>query len=214
MIAAVRLLYRLHEETARKIMDRFWPEAGGLKHTAGFPGKAVWQLELFQIRYQELGLLWFLHVWIDFPLLGCLPGETAARLEAQYEELLGKGLAAELPGYDACCCDYIEYTAVREVSNASAVLWQMGRTTCVPEQLDRALWQQYQKPHGTVAFCAAKRGEQQLELYARCHGTALKRIVRDETLHYGVGLLPKAAVSEKLAAAVLEKQEKKYLPSI
>ena len=80
---------------------------------------------------------------------------------------------------------------------------------CVPEQLDKALWDKYKKPHGTIEFCISIEGDA-VETLARCHGTALKKRVTDTSLHRTVGLMPEAAVNKDTETDILNWLYKRY----
>lgn len=209
MIRKLNLLHYLPEETYRKICIKFNLDPDSPRdNIAEFGGEALANISLYNITYKEFGHIWFMEAGIDFPRFGCSYDGFGKALYEHYQAKFGREIMAGFPPYDELCCNYIEYSSRIEAENIPEVM-RLLAAKCSPEQLDRALWDKYKKPHGTIEFCAAENGNS-IDILARCHGTALKKRVTDAALHRTVGLLPDAAINGQTEEQILSWLCKKH----
>lgn len=209
MIQKIKLLHYLSEETYKKICNKL-----GLDFTVSKSNKVTFecekisQIELYHIDYKKFGHIWFMDVEIDFPKFCCSYHDFEYELYAYYAQIFDREIMSFFPSYDELCCEYIEYSSILQISNPADIKNRLLEK-CAAEQLDKSLWGNYKKPHGTIEFCLSL-SDHILETLARCHGTALKRSVTDPALQKTVGLLPKAAISEETESKILNCLYKRY----
>lgn len=214
MIQKLKLLHYLSEETYKKVCIKLRLDANVAKgNMVSFKDKKISQIELYHIDYKEFGHIWFMDVEIDFPKFCCDYKDFQQELYAYYDVIFDKDIMSMFPSYNELCCGYIEYSSILKLSSITDLRSRLVEK-CEPEQLDKELWNNYKKPHGTIEFCLSL-SDNTLETLARCHGTALKKRVKDTSLHKTVGLLPKAAVNEETESEILNWLYKKYnIPSV
>ena len=87
---------------------------------------------------------------IDFPLFNCDYTAFEDELYKHYSDIFGGVIVSSLPKYDELCCSYIEYSSTVELIGDYSLTIEKLRVKCLPEQLNKALWHQYKKPHGTI----------------------------------------------------------------
>jgi hypothetical protein len=213
MIHKIRLLHYLTEETYRKIAERlqldFQPSQIGENFIA-FSDEPITKVQMFNIVYKDFGHVWFMYTALDFPRFSCTYDEFESRIYERYNALFGGEIMSDFPDYDNLNCDYIEYVNTLEVADAGAALDRLAASGCPPEQLDKTLWEQYEKAHGTIEFCLAAADGTHLETLARCHGTALKKRLPEKHAHRGTGITPLAAVNAEVESDILTWLRKKH----
>ena len=211
MIQKIKLLLCLTEEVYKKICVKLNFNVNSAKgNTVLFNEEKINKIELYNIDYKEYGHLWFMETVIDFPLFNCDYTAFEDELYKHYSDIFGGVIVSSLPKYDELCCSYIEYSSTVELIGDYSLTIEKLRVKCLPEQLNKALWHQYKKPHGTIEFCV-DIGTDKLEILARCHGTALKKRISDTSLHKNVGLKPTAAVNQVTEKEILDWLCKKHL---
>ncbi len=210
MIQRINLLHYLSADTYEKICARFHFDIHKARgNIAVFEREKIRKIDLYHIDYQEFGHIWFMDAEVYFPQFSCEYELFGERLYDAYLALFGGEIMWDFPSYDQLCCSYIEYASRLTLACDTAAFIDGLREKCAPEQLERALWSQYKKPHGTIEFCISVEGDR-VETLARCHGTALKKRVTDRKLHKTVGLIPEAAVNKKTEADILQWLYKRY----
>lgn len=209
MIRNLNLLHYLSEDTYKRICRKFNLNNGkSVKNNFVAIDEKIRKINLFNISYKQFGHIWFMGAEIDYPKFGCTYDLFEHNLYDHYYAVFGDEVMSEFPSYDRLCCDYIEYSSVVKTSNAADIIKKL-EAKCKPEQLDKSLWGQYKKPHGTIEFCACA-GKDNIEILARCHGTALKKRITDSSLQITVGLLPAAAVNDLTENRILDWLYKKH----
>lgn len=210
MIQKMNLLHYLTEDTYRKVCVKLGLDFNKQKgNVIVFPGERIEKINLYNIDYKEFGHIWFMDVEVDFPEFSCRYDLFGKNLYEEYHRIFDEDIMVDFPTYDQLCCTYIEYVSVLALDEDSSNIVNRLQEKCVPEQLDKALWNTYKKPHGTIEFCVFIEGNS-LEVLARCHGTALKKRVRDASLHKTVGLIPEAAVNKATEACIIDYFYKQY----
>lgn len=205
MIHTIRMLHYLSPETYRQIGEALGLDTGESRidnNFVLFPEGSVTRIHLFNILYKTFGRIWFMHVTAEFPRFRCERESFIPALYGHYAGLFGRGVMAGFPGPEEANCDYVEYAAALDAADAGAAM-EILRGRLQPEQLDRALWGQYEKPHSTPVFLAHREDGRRIAIMVKCHGTALKRIVKDAGLHHATGLRLPAAVSRETESFVL-----------
>lgn len=210
MIQRLNLLHYLTKDTYVKICTRLGLDKDAPRgNIAVFENEKLSKIDLYHIDYKEFGHIWFMDVEVDFPKFACDYDMFGKMLYEQYRMFFKDNIMEDFPPYDQLCCTYIEYTSMSQLNGDSAGMIDLLKEKCVPEQLDKALWDKYKKPHGTIEFCLSIEGNT-VETLARCHGTALKKRVTDSSLHKTVGLIPKAAINQDTETAILNWLYKRY----
>ena len=195
MIQKLKLLHYLSEETYKKICVKLGLDTTVAKgNIVIFNCQKISQIELYHIDYKDFGHIWFMDVEIDFTKFCCSYDDFEQELYAYYYMIFDEEIMSKFPSYNELCCGYIEYSSVLHLNSITDTRNRLLEK-CEPEQLDKTLWSNYKKPHGTIEFCLSLSGNT-LETLARCHGTALKKRITDIALHKTVGLIPKAATSD------------------
>lgn len=213
MIAKLRLLHYLNECTYRMICRSLDLDESSSRIQDNFvvyPDAPLSRAHLFNIAYQQPGHIWFMHVDIDFPMFACSVEDFPEKLYGAYGRLFGPDPMGDFPPYDRLNCDYIEYTADIEINRPVPSIRQLAGPACVPEQLDPALWHKYDKPHSTISFYACQKDATHIFTMANCHGTALKKQIKDTRLHRATGLSPAAALNPETMKMILTRQYQKY----
>lgn len=210
MIQRLNLLHYLSEETYKKICRKFNLDIDEsiTNNFVTFTDDKIRKISLFNILYTQFGRIWFMDVEIDYPKFDCTYDSFEQNLYDHYYSVFGDKILSDFPSYDQLCCNYIEYSSVIKVENSADIMKKL-ETKCIPEQLDKALWGQYKKPHGTIEFCAAANKDT-IEILARCHGTALKKRITDFSLQRTVGLIPSAAINGSTENCILNWLYKKH----
>jgi hypothetical protein len=213
MIQKMKLLHYLTEETYRKIAERlqldFQPSQIGENFVA-FPDQPITRVQMFNIVYKQFGHVWFMNLELDFPRFGCTYDEFETKLYEHYNALFGADVMCDFPDYDQLNCDYIEYANTLEVADAKAEFVRLAASGCPPEQLDKALWDQFEKAHSTIEFCLAATDDTHLETLARCHGSALKKRLPEKHAHRATGITPLAAVNAEVESDILDWLRKRH----
>ncbi len=213
MIVNIRLLHYLSEETYKTICNRLGLDPSYSRigeNYIEYADSPISKVHMFNIDYKSLGRIWFMHVDVDFPRFTCTYEEFPDRLFAAYRVLFGEDAMSDFPAYDCINCDYIEYTSVIEIYNADNAIEKLQTGKCVPEQLDRLLWEKYQKPNSTISFYICKEDDSHLRLHAKCHGTALKRRIKDASLHRATGITPNTAINAETERNIIDWQLLQY----
>lgn len=207
MIQALHLLHYLEQGTYERVADVLGYSEKlrtGKSADVYFPSGGIRAIKLFDIEYKVFGHIWFLDAHFDFPSMNCTyEGFDSARKDA-FAQVIGQRLAGEMPGYDALCCGYIEYGEALPVVDAEKTMSRLRLSKMAPEQLDKSKWETFEKPHATITFCVDKLDSTHLETLARCHGTALKRRIKDSACHKTVGLLPRIAINQSTERDILD----------
>lgn len=210
MIQRMNLLHYLTKDTYEKICRRLHLDVNRAKgNIAVFDKEKIRKIELYNIAYQEFGHIWFMDAEVDFPKFACDYDMFGKALYDDYLAIFDEKIMAGFPPYDQLCCSYIEYASLLTLGIDSSDITARLKEKCAPEQLDKALWNQYKKSHGTIEFCVSVE-RNRVETLARCHGTALKKRVDDARLHRTVGLIPEAAVNKDTEADILSWLYKRY----
>jgi hypothetical protein len=171
----------------------------------------ITQIHLFNLEYKSFGHIWFMRVFTDIRSFNCGYEEFESALYQAYDALFGADIMSDFPVFDAINCDYIEYGAIAGVDDAEAAIERLRSTKMTPEQLDRDLWDNFKKASSAVAFLLCKEDDTHIRLLAKCHGTAMKRLIKDEQLHRATGICLPIAVNHETEALVLGKQIDKYM---
>ena len=211
MIQKLSLLHYLSEDTYKKLCRKFNLDDSERKTSDNFvefTHGRISKISLFNIAYKQFGHIWFMDVAFDFSQFYCSYDSFEHHLYAHYQSFFGEEILFDFPLYDQLCCNYIEYSSLIESKNTTAIMKKL-ETKCEPKQLDKSLWDNYKKPHGTIEFCISAN-ENSIETLARCHGTALKKRITDPSLHRTVGLIPRAAVNHTTETGVLNWLYKRY----
>ena len=193
MIQAMNFLHYLHADTYRAVCRALGLDETKPRGAVTFENQFITNVSLYHVAYEQFGHIWFLDVRVDCTKLSGTHAGFAEELYAAYRTLFGAEAMQGFEAFNDACCNYIEYANRLAVSNADETLASL-RGKCAPEQLDETLWGSYKKPHATIEFCLCKESDTSLRTLARCHGTALKKRVKDETLHRTVGITPAAAL--------------------
>lgn len=213
MIQKIRLLHYLSENTYKRICDKvnlsFSPSQIGDNFIV-YPEQPIARIQMFNINYNAFGRIWFMHIDIDFPRFNCAYEDFAARLYESYTALFGAEIMSDFPAYDRINCDYIEYSTILDVDNAQSVISMLGKKGGVPEQLDKVLWGEYKKAHGTIEFCLSAMDNTHIETLARCHGTALKKRITDTAFHRATGITPTVSVNRETENDIVSWLWQKY----
>ncbi len=210
MIQRINLLHYLTKDIYEKICVKLQLDINKARgNVAVFDDGKIRKIELYHIDYQEFGHIWFMDAEVDFPKFACGYDMFGEALYDDYRMIFDGDIMSDFPPYDQLCCSYIEYASVLALDNDPSDLIDILKEKCSPEQLDKALWHKYKKPHGTIEFCISIDGNT-VETLARCHGTALKKRVDDARLHRTVGLIPEAAVNQKTEEDILNWLYKRY----
>lgn len=212
MIEKIHLLHYLKEDTYARVCKKFDRDHGipfaDMIYIANSP---ITQIHLFNLQYKGFGHIWFMRVFTDFRDFNCEYEEFESVLYQAYNELFGTEIMTDFPVYDAINCDYIEYGAIAGVDDAEAAIERLKSTKLAPEQLDRDQWDNFKKASSTVAFLLSKEDDTHIRLHTRCHGTAMKRLIKDEQHHRATGICLPIAVNHETEAFVLGKQIDKYI---
>lgn len=183
MIQKVEFLHYLSEDAYKKICRKFRLNDSDRRTKDNFvlfPGEKITKISMFNILYEQFGHIWFMAVEADFPKFVCPYEAFDKALYEHYQTIFGAEIMGDFPSYDQLNCGYVEYSSFLKTDRAVSILNTLAEK-CPPEQLDKALWKNYKKPHGTIEFCLAAN-EDGIEALARCHGTALKKESR--ILHF------------------------------
>ena len=213
MIRRLRLLHYLSEDTYKAICKKFG--LNGSERTTesmlSLEREDICGLQLFNIQYQSFGHIWFMDLLVNFPALDCSYEDFGTTLYERYESVFGENLIRDFPAIDALNCHYIEYSSVIETDDADKTIVELLQSgKCTPEQTDKALWEHYHKPHGTIEFCLAQINRNQIETLARCHGTALKKRIKNPDVHRATGIMSSAAVNRNTEIEISHWLCKKY----
>jgi hypothetical protein len=213
LIQKIRLLHYLSEHTYKRICDKvnliYSPSQIGDNFIA-YPEKPISRIQMFNINYKELGHIWFMHINVDFPKFNCAHNDFESRLYESYNVLFDTGIMSDFPIYDQINCDYIEYSTILDVNDAKAVMSRLSKKGCVPEQLDKALWEKYKKAHGTIEFCLSAIDGTHIETLTRCHGTALKKRISNTDFHRATGITPTISVNIQTENEIVSWLRQKY----
>ena len=155
-----------------------------------------------------------MHVDIDFPRFDCTCEEFPDRLFTAYRVLFGAEAMSDFPAYDHINCDYIEYTSIIEIDDADVAIEKLKTGKCIPEQLDRLLWEKYQKSNSTISFYICKEDDSHIQLFVKCHGTALKKRIKDASLHRATGITPYTAINTDTEREIIDGQLLKYFAPV
>ena len=207
MITNIKLLHYLSEATYKRICDKLDLNTGDNIIGGNFveyPGSVITKVHLFNINYKSFGRIWFMRVDVDFRLLSCSNEEFSEALRTACSALFDREAMADYPAYDQINCDYVEYTALADVGNADEAINRLLQGKCVADQLDRDRWANYEKPPSTIALYICKEDDKHLRLLAQCHGTAMKRRIKDTSLHRATGIMPAVAVNAQTEQSVFE----------
>lgn len=214
MIVKFNLLHYLSKETYKNICLNLGLDDGDHKikdNHALYPDKLICRVHPFNILYEQFGHVWFLSIDIDFQKFQDTYENFERELLSGYLKLFGTDAMNDFPEYKNIYCGYIEYFNILKVENASLVINNMAAQGCPPEQLNEARWAEYKKPHGTIEFCVSKQDESHIKALARCHGTALKKRIKDTSLHHmGTGISLAKMVTEQTESEIMNWLYKKY----
>lgn len=206
MISDIRLLHYLTEDTYRLIARKLGlseESPHNREDGACFAGDRIYRVKLFNIIYKQFGHIWFMYTFVDFDKFHCAYADFSGALYSAYDGMLGSRIMDGFPAYDAINCDYVAYRNSLRVDDADAVMDGLrGSGKYPPEQLDRARWDAFKKPHGTIEFCIDRQDESHLATLARCHGTAMKKRV-DSKYHRSTGVTPAKIVNEQTERELL-----------
>jgi len=206
MIQKIRLLHYLNKSTYEKICNKLNFNESGQNtkdNIISYKNQKIDRVSLFNILYEQIGYIWFMYIDINFPLFNCDYTVFADKLYDEYTRLFGVEIMSEFPKYNELNCDYIEYTATISVNNADEIIEELKKGRCVPEQLDRSLWNEFKKPHGTIEFCIDKNDDKHLDILSRLHGTALKKRIKNLNYHRATGVTPVIAVHAETQKEIL-----------
>ena len=197
MIQKLNLLHYLSEDTYKKICVKLgFDDSNAKENIIAYKNEKISKINMFNIKYKQFGHIWFMDVEVDFPRLNCDYDTFEEKLYSYYHTIFDEEIMVDFPAYDKLCCGYIEYSSMIELEVNSDEIIERIISKCVPEQLDKNLWDKYKKPHGTIELCMSINGKM-VETLARCHGTALKKRIPDTKMHRTVGLLPSVAINRK-----------------
>lgn len=210
MIQKLNLLHYLTEDAYKKICVKLGlDESNAKENIINFNNEKISKINLFNIKYKQFGHIWFMDAEVDFPKFNCDYDTFEQNLYSHYHSIFGEDIMLDFPSYDQLCCSYVEYSSIIELSENSTEIIVRLKEKCVPEQMDKGLWDNYKKPHGTIEFCV-QVNDKTIETLARCHGTALKKRIPDVTMHKTVGLIPSAAINKITEDSILNWLYKRY----
>jgi hypothetical protein len=217
MIGNIRLLHYLNEATYVKICDRLGLDSSYSRIGDNFieyDNAPITKIHMFNIDYNTFGRIWFMHVDIDYTLFECGYEEFPNVLYGKYKTLFGEEALSDFPLYDHINCDYIEYTSSLKFDNADYVIEKLKTGKCVPEQLDKSMWSSYQKANSTISFYICKQDDTHIQVLAKCHGTALKRRIKDTSVHRATGITPCVAINAETERKIIEWQLSLYFTPV
>jgi len=209
MIQAMNFLHYLHADTYRAVCRALGLSETKPRGTIAFDNQFISNVSLYHVAYEQFGHIWFLDVRVDCTKHSGTRAGFAEELYAAYRKLFGAESMEKFDAFDDACCNYIEFSNTVVVTDADKTL-ALLRSKCVPEQLDAALWHIYKKPHATIEFCLCKESDMSLRTLARCHGTALKKRIKEDALHRTVGIKPAAALAEETERDIVAWLYKKH----
>jgi len=211
MIESIKLLHYLNESTYKKICLKFGLNYQKTKDNfICFEARKIYRIDMFNISYEQFGHVWFMDLHINFPKFDCPYDKFEQELRESCYELFGEEIMADFPAYDKIACGFIEFSNLLKVENADETLNRLRGGKCVREQLERPLWSEYKKPHGTIEFCLCKENATCLFALARCHGTALKKRIKDSSFHGPVGIVPSKIINEDTEKEIMTWLYKNY----
>lgn len=210
MIQKLNLLHYLSEDTYKKICVKLgFDDSNAKENIIAYKNEKISRINMFNIKNKQFGHIWFMDLEVDFPRFNCDYDTFEEQLYSHYHTMFGEDIMLDFPAYEQLCCGYIEYSSMIELEENYDEIIERIKSKCVPEQLDKNLWDKYKKPHGTIEFCMSINGKT-VETLARCHGTALKKRIPDTTMHRTVGLLPSIAINRKTENEILDWLYRRY----
>jgi hypothetical protein len=166
-------------------------------HTYKIPDSLIYEVFLFDGEYKNAGHIYILVTKINSDILKIEYEDFKNVLYKEYALLFGMDAMHEFPGYDELVCDYIEYDAMLPVENADQTLNHLrANGKFEPEQLEYLLWDSFKKSFGVIEFCLCKISNKEIRMFARCRGSALKKRIKDTSLHIEGGVIPKVVINE------------------
>jgi len=213
MLKKMNFLHYLSDNTYKKICQKLNLDESDHKvgdNDINFPGKLICRVHPFNILYKTFGHIWFLSVDVNFEMSRNKYIDFEKELYGEYSKLFGQDVMADFPTYDGISCGYAEYYDEIAVDDADLVIGSMADSGCPPEQLDETKWPQYKKPHGTIGFCVSKIDGTQIKALARCHGTAMKKRIKDRKYHITTGISAAKIVNEQTEREIVDWLRKRH----
>ena len=208
MIKNMGLLHYLSNDTYKKICDKINVDDREHKtkeNCVSYPNKPIFHINPFNIVYKQFGHIWFLHIYIDFPKFKCNYIDFKHKLFEQYEGLFGKNIMNDFPAFDQIICDYVEFHNIFKVDDVEKIEEKIKILGCPPVELnlDLSSLTHANKPHGKIEFSISKKDNRNIETLARCFGTALKKRIKDKSLHGPVGIKVSKIVDRQTEAEIV-----------
>jgi hypothetical protein len=206
------LLHYLSEDTYKKICNALNLDDSARGNFTTYPNKPIFYINPFNIVYKQFGHIWFLHIYIDFPKLECDYKDFKDKLFRQYEKLFGKIVMNDFPPIDQIVCDYVEYHNIFKLNNTQNNKEGIKTPGYPPVQLnlDLSSLKHSNKPHGKIELCVSKKDNKHIETLTRCFGTALKKRIKDKSLHGPVGIKVSKIVDKQTETEIVNWVHKKH----
>jgi hypothetical protein len=216
MIKTLKLLHYLSEDTYKNICNVLALDSSvqiGKNNFVSYPDKAIFQIHPFNILYKQFGHIWFLNIFIDFQKFQCGYNDFEQRLFIQYEKSFGKKIMNDFPTFEQIICEYVSFYNILKIKNIDNVIKSVREYGCpsIENELDICNLKNADKPHGKIEFCISKKDNSHIETLAHCFGTALKKRIKDKSLHGPVGIKVSKIVNrqteEEIVNWLLEKNK-------
>lgn len=217
MVKAIELQHYIKKENYQNIIQRLSiiNETNKTEtrntHTYKIPGSLIYEVFLFDGEYKNAGHIFILMTKINSDHSKINYEDFKSDLYKEYALLFGTDVMNNFPDYDELVCDYIEYDTMLPVENADQVLNHLRvNGKFEPEQLDYLLWDSFKKSFGVIEFCLCKFSNKEIRMLALCRGSALKKRIRDVSLHIEGGITPKAVINEITEKSIFDWLCKQY----
>jgi len=216
MLTKLSFLLYLSRETYKSICQTLNLDDSDQKtgiNQALFPNQLISRINAYNILYQQFGHIWFLDVDIDFTKLEQPQQNFEEELFREYEKLFGAHIAKNLPTLENTSCGYAEFTNTISVPSTNTIIQNFTNAGHPIEKIDERYWQNYKKPTGTNAtldLFISKIDDNQLKTLATCHGTAMKKRIKDKAFHIATGVSAAKVLDEQTEQDIMAWLYKKH----
>ena len=159
-----------------------------------FPNDHIFNINLFNIEYNQIGHIWFMNIYLNLPKFQCNLKMFEKKLYEQYKKLFGKKVMENFPKMDQLICGYIEYINDFMVDNAIELEQNARNLGYSPVQLELDInnLKHKDKSHSKMHLCISKTDEEHVQTLIFGFGTVLKNRIKDKMYHKTVGIkIPK-----------------------
>ena len=191
MITKLSFLHYLPKETYQAVCHVLGLDDSDHRNKGNditFTKGLIARVHAFNIVYEAFGHIWFMNVDTNLEYFPGSYEDYAATLYSEYIKLFGAKAMVNFPTFDQLSCGYAEYANIIAVASADKTIQNMAAMGCPPQQLDESRWASFKKPNATIEFCVSKLDATHLKTLARCHGTALKKRIKDSAFHITTGI--------------------------